>query len=230
MSIVIEDVCKNFGNPPTEVIKHVDFTVKDGEFVSLTGKSGSGKSTLLYILSGLDFATSGSVVLDGNDFSKMPPDKLYDFRNRKMGFIFQFHYLIAELTAIENVLMPARRTEQHGKRRQYAEQLLDKFGLAGKENRYPRQLSGGEQQRVAIARALIMEPEYLFADEPTGALDSVNGNIVIDILREENKLRKTTIMMVTHDQEYAHKADREIILRDGKIESDLTVTENVIKS
>mgnify|MGYP000405554790 FL=1 len=170
MSIVIEDVCKNFGNPPTEVIKHVDFTVKDGEFVSLTGKSGSGKSTLLYIISTLDAPTSGRVLIEDRDVVSLDSRELHEFRNRYMGFVFQFHYLLPEFTALENVLMPARKAGTLVEKKPYAEYLLEKFDLKEKFHQLPGQLSGGQAQRVALARALIMKPKYLFADEPTGSL------------------------------------------------------------
>jgi putative ABC transport system ATP-binding protein/lipoprotein-releasing system ATP-binding protein len=134
-----------------------------------------------------------------------------------MGFVFQFHYLIAELSALENVLLPTRKTAQEVQRTPYAKRLLEQFGLGGKLQRLPRELSGGEQQRVAIARALVMEPKYLFADEPTGNLDSVNGETVIDIIRQTNQHLGTTVIMVTHDTHYASLAGRQIQLADGQL-------------
>ena len=149
-----------------------------------------------------------------------------------MGFVFQFHYLIAELTAIENVLMPARKDNEHIIRRDRAKMLLDQFGLLSKADRYPRQLSGGEQQRLAIARALIMEPKYLFADEPTGALDSANAATVMKILKECSEVKKMTVIMVTHDTGFADMAPRQVGLADGTIvfdnRTDLKKTPNNI--
>jgi putative ABC transport system ATP-binding protein/lipoprotein-releasing system ATP-binding protein len=147
----------------------------------------------------------------------MAPAELSAFRNRSMGFVFQFHYLLAELTALENVLLPAKKAGEGSLRRGFAESLLERFGLGAALGRLPRQLSGGEQQRVAIARALIMEPPYLFADEPTGSLDSANGGIVMDILRDSRRALGTTVVLVTHDAGFAASAERQIHLVDGKI-------------
>ena len=217
MGISARGVSKVVGDPPTRVIDDLSLEIKNGEFVALTGRSGSGKSTLLYLLSSLDSVSAGRVELDGEDLSRISEDDLHRFRNEKMGFVFQFHYLIAELTALENVLFPARRTGQQESRASRARNLLDTFGLSGKHGRLPRQLSGGEQQRVAIARALIMEPRYLFADEPTGALDSASGEIVLKILREANQKSGTTIVLVTHDPDFAALAGRQIHLADGRV-------------
>jgi putative ABC transport system ATP-binding protein/lipoprotein-releasing system ATP-binding protein len=217
MAIRALDVAKTVGEPPVRVIDGVSLRVEDGEFVALTGRSGSGKSTLLYLLSSLDAVSGGRVEVDGRDLTALSPEELHRFRNERMGFVFQFHYLIAELTALENVLFPARRSGQEKAREERARWLLGSFDLAAKHNRLPRQLSGGEQQRVAIARALIMEPRYLFADEPTGALDSASGEIVLKILRESNLKSGTTIVLVTHDPEFAAMAGRQIHLADGRV-------------
>jgi lipoprotein-releasing system ATP-binding protein len=217
MGIIADKVGKVVGDPPNRVLTDLSFSIDDGEFVALTGRSGSGKSTLLYILSSLDNPTEGRVLISGHDLARMPPEELYRFRNEQMGFVFQFHYLLAELTTFENVLMPARKYGRELERRGYAEELLRQFGLAEKMNRLPRQLSGGEQQRVAIARALVMEPRYLFADEPTGSLDTLNGDIVMRIIRKSNELNKTTIALVTHDPDFAAQAQRQIHLVDGKL-------------
>lgn len=216
----IQQVSKSFGVPPTKVLKEISLDVHRGEFVSLVGRSGSGKSTLMYIVSSLDRPSEGSVLLNGKDVAKMKQEELHDFRNQKIGFVFQFHYLLPELTALENVLMPARKFGLQESRRSYALELLKEFSLAGKEERYPSQLSGGEQQRVAIARALVMEPEFLFADEPTGNLDSENGNTVIKLLQRINREKQTTIVMVTHDPEFARQASRVVQLADGKVIAD----------
>jgi putative ABC transport system ATP-binding protein/lipoprotein-releasing system ATP-binding protein len=217
MGISARGVSKIVGDPPTRVIDDLSLEIRDGEFVALTGRSGSGKSTLLYLLSSLDSVSAGRVDLDGQDLSRISDEELHRFRNERMGFVFQFHYLIAELTALENVLFPARRTGRQVERAERARTLLDAFGLSGKHGRLPRQLSGGEQQRVAIARALIMEPRYLFADEPTGALDSASGEIVLKILREANAKSGTTIVLVTHDPDFAALAGRRIHLADGRV-------------
>lgn len=219
MSLVLKNVTKSFGNPPVDVIRNLSFEIQKGEFVSLTGKSGSGKSTLLYLMSSLDFPSSGIIEINGLNISAMKEKELHRFRNRHMGFIFQFHYLLPEFTALENVLMPARKAGEHWKRRKYAEELFEKFDLKDKMNELPGRLSGGQQQRVAIARSLIMDPDYIFADEPTGALDSLNGKIVMEIFKKVNQEKKTTIILVTHDNEFANSAQRQIRLVDGEIAS-----------
>jgi putative ABC transport system ATP-binding protein/lipoprotein-releasing system ATP-binding protein len=217
MGIVLRNVTKAFGYPPLPVLRNISLTIEDGEFVSLTGRSGSGKSTLLYILSTLDRPTSGEVLMGGQNVPALSAPELHRFRNERMGFVFQFHYLLPELNALENVLMPARKTRQEGSRRPYAVELLTGFGLGSKLESLPRQLSGGEAQRVAVARALLMQPRYIFADEPTGNLDSANGEMVVRIFQEINRTRGTTLIMVTHDADFAAMAGRQIVLRDGRI-------------
>lgn len=209
------NITKTFPNAKTPVLKGINLKINNGEFVSLVGRSGSGKSTLLYIISTLDHATSGKVFYDSRNVTDIPKEEIYKLRNKNIGFVFQFHYLIQELSAIENVLLPARKAQEIEKRKPLAMQLLEEVGLKGMENRFPSELSGGEQQRVAIARALIMEPTYLFADEPTGNLDSANGLIVIELFEKFNRERGTTIIYVTHDKEFAAKAKRQIALVDG---------------
>lgn len=217
MSLVASHIVKSFGVPPTQVLKDISLTIEEGDFVSITGRSGSGKSTLLYVMSTLDQATAGEITIDGEKMTAMSSERLHQFRNQNMGFVFQFHYLLPELTALENVLIPARKTKQHVKKSDLAFSLLERFGLKSKENRLPGQLSGGEQQRVAIARALIMQPKYLFADEPTGNLDSTNGDQVIQILKELNETEKMTVVIVTHDPDYAAMAKRQVYLVDGQV-------------
>lgn len=209
---------KSFGEPPNEVLKGIDLEIPDGKFVSISGKSGSGKSTLLYCLSSLDNPSSGAVLYDGRDLGQYSEKDIHQFRNQSMGFVFQFHYLLSELTALDNVLMPARKINQHLSKLDKAKDLLDKFDLEDKCHRFPKQLSGGEQQRVAIARALIMDPKYLFADEPTGNLDSQNAKVVMDILKEITRTQDTTVIYVTHDADFAKIADTRIFLKDGKID------------
>lgn len=216
--IEIKNIIKRFPNTPVPVLKGIDLKIEDGDFVSLVGKSGSGKSTLLYIISTLDLPSEGEVIYDSKNLRDFEQEKIYQLRNQNIGFVFQFHYLLAELTAIENILLPARKANEVEKRRPYAMELLRTVGLEGKEHRYPGELSGGEQQRLAIARALVMEPKYLFADEPTGNLDSVNGNIIMNLFKKVNQEKGTTIIYVTHDVDFADIARRKINLIDGKLE------------
>lgn len=217
MSLIASHVSKVIGAPPVRVLTDVSLTINDGEFVSIVGRSGSGKSTLLYLLSSLDNPTDGYIEIGGRILGELSSEDLHQFRNEQMGFVFQFHYLIAELTALENVLMPTFKFRNVKDASERALSLLDQFGLKSKSHRLPRQLSGGEQQRVAIARALIMKPRYLFADEPTGNLDSASGNTVMDIIRRINREYRTTVIMVTHDPDYANLATRQIHLVDGRL-------------
>ena len=217
MAITCHNLVKEFGDPPTRIIHGLNFVISDGEFVSISGRSGSGKSTLLYMLSTLDAPTSGSIVIDGRNPAEMTVEELHSFRSRHIGFVFQFHYLLPELTALENVLMPARNLGLHTEKHEQAIALLQEFDIAAKVDHFPSQMSGGEQQRVAIARALIMEPKYIFADEPTGNLDSTNGLVVMNLLRKINEERGATLVIVTHEPDYATMAQREIVLVDGYI-------------
>lgn len=215
--IKLINVTKTFLNPPTDVLKDINLEINNGEFISLVGRSGSGKSTLLYIISTLDKASKGSVIYDEQDVTKIPAKQIYELRNKSIGFVFQFHYLLSELTALENVLLPARKANEYLSRQPFAMELLNEVGLKGFEHRFPAELSGGEQQRVAIARALIMKPNTIFADEPTGNLDSINGTRIIDLFEKINKEFGTTIIYVTHDREFAARAKRKIEIVDGTI-------------
>lgn len=215
--IEVKNIIKSFPNTPLPVLKGINLKIEDGDFVSLVGKSGSGKSTLLYIISTLDHPTEGEVIYDSRNLKDFRPDDIYHLRNRNIGFVFQFHYLLAELTAIENILLPARKAGEVEKRRDFAMELIRTVGLEGKEHRYPGELSGGEQQRLAIARALVMEPKYLFADEPTGNLDSANGRIIMNLFKKFNQEKGTTIIYVTHDVDFAALAPKQITLVDGKL-------------
>jgi lipoprotein-releasing system ATP-binding protein len=217
MSISIKNVTKSFGEPPTQVLKGISAEIEDGEMVSITGRSGSGKSTLLYIISSLDRPTTGEVFVDNESLTHMSSDKIHQFRNLKMGFVFQFHHLLPELTALENVLMPTLKVLPDKKRNDFALELLKLFGISNKANSLPSQLSGGEQQRVAIARALIMKPKFLFADEPTGNLDSTNGLLVMDLFKRINKELSTTIIYVTHDLQFSKMSSRQINMVDGHL-------------
>lgn len=207
---------KEFGTPAQRILHGLDIHIDDGEFVSISGKSGSGKSTLLYLISTLDKPTSGKVEIDGKNIAEMSSVEIHEFRNRHVGFIFQFHFLLSELTAIENVLLPARNLGLIEEKKSFAQDLLRELGISAQENKYPWQMSGGEQQRVAIARALILQPQYIFADEPTGNLDTENADIVMGMLKKVNK-DGATICLVTHDPDFAAMASREIYLVDGKI-------------
>ncbi len=217
MKIEAKGIRKSFGQPQQEVLHGIDFIIQSGEFIALTGKSGSGKSTLLYTLSTLDKPTAGKVFYDDEDTSIWDTQKVHRFRNQKTGFVFQFHYLLPELNVIENILLPAMKTQSQETYRKRGMELLDIFGIADKVNRFPGQLSGGEQQRVAIARALVMKPRVLFADEPTGNLDTYNGDLVMNLLKKINQEEKTTILLITHDPDFAKLAQRQIHLVDGRV-------------
>jgi ABC-type lipoprotein export system ATPase subunit len=219
MSIKLIDVKKSFGMPVTDVLKGINLEINSGDLVSIVGRSGSGKSTLLYIMSTLDNASAGSVLFDGVDVTKMNPSEIYKLRNANIGFVFQFHYLLPELTVLENILMPARKHNLHKKMEARAIELIHEVDLDGKSNRMPSQLSGGEQQRVAIARSLIMSPQYLFADEPTGNLDSVNGDRIMKLFQKINNEKNTTLVYVTHDKDYAELAKRKIEIVDGVVKN-----------
>ncbi len=221
MSIVMKNLRKSFGTPPTHILKGINCEIKSGEMVSITGRSGSGKSTLLYLISTLDKLSDGELLIDNKTVPSMSVEELHRFRNEKMGFVFQFHHLLPELSALENVLMPAVKTGKSKIFRERALQLLREFGLEDKADRMPGKLSGGEQQRIAIARSLIMEPSYLFADEPTGNLDSANGLAVLNFFEKINFERGTTLIYVTHDPIFANMAKRKIVLVDGMMSEDL---------
>jgi len=219
VAIEAGNVVKAFGD--FIALKSISLTIAKGEFVAITGKSGSGKSTLFYSLSGLDSIDSGTVMMLGYAIHSLPEDEVHRIRNSKMGFVFQFHYLISELTALENILMPAKKIKMHKEKMQYALYLLDYFDIQHCKDKLPSQMSGGERQRVAVARALIMNPDIIFADEPTGNLDSINSEAVMRIFKEVNKQNETTVILITHDDEYAHMAGRQIHLKDGQIEYDV---------
>ncbi len=203
-----------------EILRAVTFSVPRGQFVAIMGASGSGKSTLLGLLAGLDTATSGTIVLDGTDITNLGEDKLAQLRGRKIGFVFQSYQLIPTLTAEENVLLPAELTGHVNHPAARAKELLRRVGLSKRGHHYPVQLSGGEQQRVALARAFITKPPILMADEPTGNLDTANGQHVMELLLQLNREEGTTLILVTHDRQLADYADRVITLRDGRISSD----------
>lgn len=207
------------GAHTVEILRGVDFQIPRGQFVAIMGPSGSGKSTLLGLLAGLDTPTAGSIVLDGTEISGLAEDQLAQIRGRKLGFVFQSYQLIPTLTAIENVLLPSELAGD-GSGEDRALELIDTVGLHDRKDHYPIQLSGGEQQRVALARAFMMKPPILMADEPTGNLDSSNGQHVLDLLLSMNRKEGTTLVMVTHDATLAGYADRVVRLKDGVIVGD----------
>ena len=207
------------GGSTVEILKGIDLLIPGGQFVAIMGSSGSGKSTLLGLLAGIDSPSEGSVLVDGVDISRMAEDKLAQVRGSKIGFVFQSYQLIPTLTALENVLLPFELNAR-GDGRARAKALLESVGLAGRLNHYPVQLSGGEQQRVALARAFVLEPPIVLADEPTGNLDSSNGQHVLELLTTRQREAGTTLVMVTHDPQIAERADRRIVLRDGMIVTD----------
>jgi putative ABC transport system ATP-binding protein len=209
------------GTHRVEILRGINLDVPAGQFVAIMGASGSGKSTLLGLLAGLDTATDGRVVLDGADITGLSEDELAVVRGSKIGFVFQSYQLIPTLTAEENVLLPHElmgRDADSGAAR--ARELLTRVGLADRMDHYPVQLSGGEQQRVALARAFMVKPPILMADEPTGNLDSVNGQHVLELLLDLNRHEGTTLVLVTHDQALASRADRIVTLKDGRIVDD----------
>lgn len=202
------------------VLKDIDLEIRQGEIVAITGASGSGKSTLLHLLAGLDRSTSGQVMVDGQDLSKLSDKKLSQFRNQTIGFIFQSFYLHPFLTLEKNVEVPAMFLKmKRDQRTSQISQLLERVGLADWAKHFPKELSGGQIQRAAIARALVNSPKIIFADEPTGNLDSTNSDLVIDLLKQIRQDLGTTIVLVTHNPEIVTKADRHIMLKDGVIVS-----------
>lgn len=218
----IEQTYQNAGRSLT-VLKNIDISVDEKDFVAIVGPSGSGKTTLLGLLAGLDSPTRGRIFLDGSDISKMTEDQRALLRARSVGFVFQSFQLMPTLTAFENVIVPIELAPGRHDRdatSERARELLERVGLGDRLDHYPTQLSGGEQQRVALARAFANEPRILFADEPTGNLDSENGNQIARLLTELNRERGTTLIMVTHDLKLAELAGRIIRLEGGEVVED----------
>ncbi len=217
----IKNLCKTYGNGDTSVkaLDNVSFSVEKGEFVAIIGPSGSGKSTLLHILGGVDVPTSGSVVIDGTDISKLDETALAIFRRRQIGLIYQFYNLIPILTVEENMTLPLLLD---GKKpdKNLINELTEILGLSQRLKFLPNQLSGGQQQRVSIGRALINNPALMLADEPTGNLDSRNSHEIISLLRRFNREHGQTVIIITHDENIALSADRTIAIVDGKIVKD----------
>lgn len=225
-----ENLCKSYqnGTKEIEVIKGIDITVNEGEFVSIMGPSGCGKSTLLYLLGGIDVPTSGKVFLNHQDINKMSDKLKSEMRRKYIGFVFQFYNLVQNLTVAENILLPL--TMDGKKSNQYKNELEEILGIVGlteRRNFTPRELSGGQQQRVAIARSLIMEPKIILADEPIGNLDSQSGTDIMNLFSRINKEKGMTILQVTHSKESAEYSNRLIRMKDGVIESDLIIAEVV---
>ena len=207
------------GGHRVDILKGIDLTIPDGQFLAITGESGSGKTTLLSLIAGLDSPTDGSIIIDNENITDLNEDELALLRGRRFGFVFQNFHLIPTLTAIENVLLAAELNGTQGAHKK-SKDLLGAVGLEDRLDHYPAQLSGGEQQRLSLARAFVNEPDIVLADEPTGNLDSTNSDIILKLILELHRVRNATIIMVTHEQHIAQKAQRAIAMSDGNIVSD----------
>ncbi|MBC87340.1 MAG: lipoprotein-releasing system ATP-binding protein LolD [Bdellovibrionaceae bacterium] len=219
-SVILQarNITKNYmqGSTQLEILKGIDLEVGEGEDLCIVGASGAGKSTLMHLLGTLDRPTSGDVLFRGQNLFQKNEDQLSEFRNRNMGFVFQFHHLLSEFTALENVMMPARiGNDSIGKAKEKALTLLDKMSLSHRSHHYPSELSGGEQQRVAIARALMNNPDVLFADEPTGNLDSKTSSMIQDLFFQLKEEFSLTLVAVTHDTHFAQSFTRTLRMEDG---------------
>ena len=217
----VKELTKKYGEGESEVIAldHVSFSVERGEFVAIIGASGSGKSTLMNMIGGIDYPTSGSIIIDGNEIQAMSEDELAIFRRRNLGIVYQFYNLIPTLTAEENIALPWKLDGRKENKERLWE-ILNMLGLEKRAKHLPGQMSGGQQQRVSIGRALINEPAFILADEPTGNLDSKTSREILDILKFTNQKYKQTILLVTHDEKIALQANRIITIGDGKIIKD----------
>lgn len=223
----LENINKIYGETskfPTQVLYDINLTFEEGSFNSIIGQSGSGKSTLLNILGTLDKPSSGKVIINDVETSQMKKNRLSSLRNETIGFIFQFHYLLPEFTALENVLLPYKISKKPITKEvmNRANELLDLVGLTKVKNNLAVNMSGGQQQRTAIARSLMNQPKIILADEPTGNLDSDTTEQIYELLREINQKYKTTFIIITHDRHIAEKADRIIEIKDGRINLDIT--------
>ncbi len=220
--VTVQNVTKTFEHEgrSLKVLKGIDLEVGCGEMVTIVGPSGAGKSTLLHLIGTLDLPTEGRILYDGRDVTRLGSSDLAEFRNRSIGFVFQFHHLLPEFTALENVMMPGliqggRRLEDR------ARELLDEVGLSERLTHRPGELSGGEQQRVALARALLMEPRLVLADEPTGNLDSQTSDAVQSLIFDLNRRHGITFLIVTHSRDFAAMMPRQVSMKDGRIDSDV---------
>ena len=219
MSILeVKNLTKTYGKGDSLVkaVDDVSFKVEEGEFVAIIGASGSGKSTLLHMIGGVDNATSGEIIVDGENIAKYNADKLAIYRREKVGIIYQFYNLIPVLTVSENITLPVDLANKKPDQ-EYLKELIDTLGLKERANHLPNQLSGGQQQRVAIGRALFNHPKLILADEPTGNLDKKSGDEIVKLLKTANEKYHQTIILVTHDLNIAEKANRIITVEDGKI-------------
>lgn len=221
--VLIENLQKSFDHmgQTLHVLRGIDLTIAHGEILSIVGPSGAGKSTLLHCMGTLDLPSAGHIRLAGEELTTMSPARLAAVRNEHIGFVFQFHHLLPEFDALENVMMPGliqgrSRKEMAGR----AQKLLEEVGVGHRARHRPGEMSGGEQQRVAVARALVLEPKLLLADEPTGNLDTQTGDAVHDLFFALNREHKTTIVVVTHNPNFAESMPRVVRLRDGKVEKD----------
>lgn len=216
--VTMEQVTKIYGENETRVwgLHNVDLTVEKGETLAIVGASGSGKSTLLHVMGGVDTPTSGKIVVDGKDITKMNDEQMSVFRRRKIGFVFQAYHLIPVLSVEENITMPIL-LDHRKPDKEYVEHIMELLGIADRRKHLPNQLSGGQQQRAAIARALANRPALILADEPTGALDSKNGNEVIALLQNSVKQLNQTLVLITHNIDLAREADRIVKIADGEI-------------
>ncbi|KOC91848.1 lipoprotein-releasing ABC transporter ATP-binding protein LolD [Winslowiella iniecta] len=220
------DLCKRYqeGSVQTDVLRDVSFSIEPGEMMAIVGSSGSGKSTLMHLLGGLDSPTSGEVVFDGKSLNSLSSSAKAELRNRELGFIYQFHHLLPDFTALENVAMPlligkVNKAEAQEK----ARAMLSAVGLEKRAAHRPSELSGGERQRVAIARALVNNPRLVLADEPTGNLDARNADAIFDLLGELNVRQGTAFLVVTHDLHLAKRLKRQMEMRDGQLRGELTL-------
>ena len=219
--VTVQNVTKTFEHEgrSLEVLKGIDLEIGSGEMVTIVGPSGAGKSTLLHLIGTLDLPTEGQILYGGRDVTRLGSSDLAEFRNRSIGFVFQFHHLLPEFTALENVMMPgliqgSRRMEDR------ARELLGEVGLSERLTHRPGELSGGEQQRVALARALLMEPKLVLADEPTGNLDSQTSDSVQSLIFDLNRRHGITFLIVTHSRDFAAMMPRQVSMKDGRIDSD----------